>query len=70
MFSIVLGKSGVGGWCGVMPITDPVKLRIVYNRIMNKKICRKCGAINPPNAIKCRRCKSKNLRPKRSFKVK
>jgi len=29
------------------------------------KICRSCGAKNPPSAEKCRRCKSKNLRWKK-----
>jgi len=29
------------------------------------KICRNCGAKNPPTAEKCRRCKSKNLRWKK-----
>ncbi len=48
-----------------MPITDPVKWRIVYNRALNKWVCRKCGALNPPGAEKCRRCKSHNLRPKK-----
>ncbi len=32
------------------------------------KICRKCGARNPPNAVKCRKCKSKNLRWKKRMK--
>jgi len=35
------------------------KYRLYY------KICRNCGAKNPPTAEKCRRCKSKNLRWKR-----
>ncbi len=48
-----------------MPVTDPVKVRIVFERRLNKTICRKCGAINPPNAKKCRRCRSKDLRPKK-----
>ncbi len=48
-----------------MPITDPELLKIVENRVLNKKVCRKCGALNPPEAEKCRRCKSRNLRPKR-----
>jgi len=48
-----------------MPITDPTLLKIVESRILNKMICRKCGAVNPPGAIKCRRCRSRNLRPKR-----
>lgn len=29
------------------------------------KICRDCGARNSPRAVKCRNCKSKNLRWKR-----
>ncbi len=53
-----------------MPITDPVKLQIVFNRVLNKKICRKCGALNPPDAEKCRRCKSRNLRFKKGFRAK
>ncbi len=49
-----------------MPITDPEKLRIALERrVLNVWICRKCGARNPPEAEKCRRCKSKNLRRKR-----
>ena len=48
-----------------MPITDPAILKIVESRVLNKKVCRKCGALNPPEAEKCRRCKSRNLRPKR-----
>jgi len=48
-----------------MPITDPVKYRIAAARLLDVWICRKCGARNPPGATKCRRCKSKNLRPKK-----
>jgi len=44
---------------------DPEVMKIVYNRVLNKLVCRKCGALNPPSAEKCRRCKSRNLRPKR-----
>ncbi|HIC99648.1 MAG TPA: 50S ribosomal protein L40e [Pyrodictiaceae archaeon] len=51
-----------------MPVRDPELLKIVYERVLNKKVCRKCGALNPPSAVKCRRCKSKNLRPKRAEK--
>lgn len=53
-----------------MPVTDPVKLQVVFNRVLNKKICRKCGAYNSPNAEKCRRCGSKNLRMKKGFRAK
>ncbi|OYT26898.1 MAG: 50S ribosomal protein L40e [Thermoprotei archaeon ex4572_64] len=48
-----------------MPITDPEKLRIAMEHRFGYWICRKCGARNPLGAEKCRRCKSKNLRPKR-----
>jgi large subunit ribosomal protein L40e len=46
-----------------MPLT-PELATIVINRALKKKICRNCGAINPPTAVKCRRCKSYNLRMK------
>ncbi len=39
-------------------------MAIVIERVLKKKICRRCGAINPPNATKCRRCRSTNLRMK------
>lgn len=48
-----------------VPVTDPVKLEIASKRILEKLVCRKCGALNPPGATKCRRCRSKNLRPKK-----
>ena len=48
-----------------MPLHDPTLIKIVEERALNKKVCRKCGALNPPTAEKCRRCKSRNLRPKR-----
>ncbi|MEM1907520.1 MAG: 50S ribosomal protein L40e, partial [Thermosphaera sp.] len=49
-----------------MPINDPELLKIVHLRVLNKYVCRKCGALNPPGAEKCRRCKSKGtLRPKK-----
>ncbi len=48
-----------------MPLHDPTLIKIVEERVLNKKVCRKCGALNPPTAEKCRRCKSRNLRPKR-----
>lgn len=53
-----------------MPVTDPAKLQIVAQRVLNKKVCRKCGAINPPKATKCRRCRSTNLRLKKGFRTK
>ena len=33
-------------------------------RLLNKKICMKCGASNAPRARRCRRCRSKELRVK------
>ena len=33
-------------------------------RILNKKVCMRCGAINAPKAERCRRCRSKELRVK------
>jgi large subunit ribosomal protein L40e len=33
-------------------------------RLLNKKICMKCGATNPPRAKRCRHCRSTELRPK------
>lgn len=33
-------------------------------RLLNKLICMKCGARNAPKAARCRKCNSKDLRPK------
>jgi large subunit ribosomal protein L40e len=53
-----------------MPVDDPELLRIVHARILDKWVCRKCGALNPPGATKCRRCKSKGtLRPKKAIRA-
>ncbi len=49
-----------------MSIRDPVKIAIARSHRVNKSVCRSCGATNPPGATKCRKCRSKNLRPKRS----
>jgi large subunit ribosomal protein L40e len=52
-----------------MPLTDPELLKIVEERVLRKQVCRKCGALNSPRAVKCRRCKSKDtLRPKKILK--
>lgn len=48
-----------------MPITDPVLLQIAQKRRLYSKICRKCGAKNSIVAVKCRRCRSTNLRLKK-----
>jgi large subunit ribosomal protein L40e len=33
-------------------------------RLLKKKICMNCYARNPLRAVRCRKCKSKQLRPK------
>lgn len=33
-------------------------------RLLNKKVCMKCGALNAIKADRCRRCHSKELRVK------
>ncbi len=48
-----------------MPILDPLKKTIAQKHRLYMKICRECGARNAENAIKCRRCHSKNLRWKK-----
>uniref|UniRef100_A0A7C2VM59 Large ribosomal subunit protein eL40 n=1 Tax=Ignisphaera aggregans TaxID=334771 RepID=A0A7C2VM59_9CREN len=48
-----------------MPLTDPELMKLVEKRLLNKKVCRTCGALNPPSATRCRRCRSSNLRPKK-----
>jgi len=48
-----------------VPIRDPFKLELALNSTFRVKICRKCGAKNAWTAERCRRCKSRNLRPKR-----
>jgi len=53
-----------------VPVNDPELLKIVQARILNKTVCRKCGALNPPGATKCRRCKSKGtLRLKKAVRT-
>ena len=48
-----------------MPIRDPFKLQLALDHNFKVKICRRCGARNPWDAERCRRCKSRDLRPKR-----
>lgn len=53
-----------------MPVSDPEVLKIVQTRVLNRYVCRRCGALNPPGAEKCRRCKSRGtLRPKKIMKA-
>nr|AOZ56077.1 ribosomal protein L40E [uncultured korarchaeote] len=49
-----------------MPIEDPMKRRVAMKALLHYKICRTCGARNPISATKCRRCRGKNLRLKRT----
>lgn len=49
-----------------MPIEDPEKRAIAEKALLNYKICRHCGAKNPINATKCRRCHWTLLRPKKT----
>ena len=37
-------------------------------RRLDKKVCMKCYTVNPKNAIKCRKCGSKQLRKKKQEK--
>jgi ubiquitin-large subunit ribosomal protein L40e len=48
-----------------MPIGDPIKRKIAAHYLLYKSVCRRCGALNPYNAKKCRRCRGKDLRQKR-----
>ena len=48
-----------------MPITDVYKKRIAQEKRLYLKICRDCGARNSMNSLKCRKCRGKNLRPKK-----
>ncbi len=48
-----------------MPITDPFKKTVAQRHRLYMKICRECGVRNAPSAVKCRKCKSKNLRWKK-----
>lgn len=34
------------------------------NRLLNKRICMSCNALNPWKAKRCRRCRNTNLRVK------
>lgn len=48
-----------------MSLRDPFKLALARKHLVDKSVCRNCGATNPPKAVKCRKCRGKNLRPKR-----
>lgn len=49
-----------------MSLRDPFKIELARKYRIYKTVCRSCGATNPRNATKCRKCRSKNLRDKRT----
>lgn len=51
-----------------MPIADIEKRRLAQHYHLYKSVCRNCGATNPLNAKKCRKCKRSDLRPKKRGK--
>jgi large subunit ribosomal protein L40e len=53
-----------------MPIMDPLKKTIAQKHRLYMKICRDCGVRNAATAVKCRKCRSKNLRWKKRELVK
>ncbi|MDT7892359.1 MAG: 50S ribosomal protein L40e [Thermoproteota archaeon] len=48
-----------------MPLADPEKIQLAQRYLLFVKICRECGARNSIKAVKCRKCRRKNLRLKR-----
>jgi len=54
-----------------LPITDVTKKQIAQKRRLFLKVCLRCGARNPLDAERCRKCKTSDLRLKnRSVGVK
>jgi large subunit ribosomal protein L40e len=51
-----------------MPVADIEKRRLAQHYLLYKSVCRYCGATNPLKAKKCRKCKTRDLRPKRRSK--
>ena len=48
-----------------MPLDDPFKRKIAQHHLLMKTVYRRCGALNPPKATKCRLCRGKDLRMKK-----
>ncbi|MDT7877521.1 MAG: 50S ribosomal protein L40e [Candidatus Caldarchaeales archaeon] len=48
-----------------MVLTDTFLIQLAQRRRLHYKICRNCGARNAPDAEKCRKCRSRNLRWKK-----
>jgi large subunit ribosomal protein L40e len=47
-----------------MPISDATKKQIAQKRRLFLQVCLRCGARNPLEAERCRKCKSSDLRLK------
>jgi len=47
-----------------MPIADVTKKQIAQKRRLYLKVCLRCGARNPIQAERCRKCKARDLRLK------
>lgn len=47
-----------------MPIADVTKKQIAQKRRLYLKVCLRCGARNPIDATRCRKCKASVLRLK------
>ena len=47
-----------------MPIADSTKKQIAEKRRLFLKVCLRCGARNPLDAERCRKCKPSDLRLK------
>ncbi|QQG49123.1 MAG: 50S ribosomal protein L40e [archaeon] len=47
-----------------MPIADAAKKQIAQKRRLFLQVCLRCGARNPLQADRCRKCKSSDLRLK------
>ncbi len=47
-----------------MPIADVMKKQIAQKRRLYLKVCLRCGARNPLQAERCRKCKASDLRLK------
>ncbi len=47
-----------------MPIADAAKKQIAQKRRLFFKVCLRCGARNPIDATRCRKCRTGDLRLK------
>ena len=56
-----------GGGRGTGCKVDPTLANLARKYRVDKKICRRCYATNPPKAANCRKCKASDIRPKKKF---